>query len=125
MSFIIELLMIGGPFFTFTLLLILGTIIFLIVQSVTKPDRRIKNKALIASLSLFAVVWGFFAQILGLISAFDSIQAAGSISSEMLAGGLKISFIAPVFGLFIFLIGRLGILYIIYKSPSISNKSQQ
>ena len=117
--------MVGGPFFTFTLLLILGVIVFLIAQSVVKPDKRLKNKSLIASLSLFAVVWGFFAQILGLISAFDSIQATGSISSEILAGGLKVSFIAPVFGLFNFLIGRLGILYIIYKSPSISINSQQ
>lgn len=125
MSFIVELLMLGGPFFTFTLLLILGIILFLIVQSVLKPKTRLKNKALIASLSLFAVVWGFFAQILGLISAFDSIQAVGSISSSMLAGGLKISFIAPIFGLFIFLVGRLGILYIIYASPLISDENQQ
>lgn len=117
MSLIYELLMVGGPFFTFTLLLILGCNLFLIFQSVTKPEKRLKNKALIASLSLFAVVWGFFAQILGLISAFDSIQAVGSISSEMLAGGLKVSFIAPVIGLFVFLIGRLGILFIQYKTP--------
>lgn len=123
MSFIYELLMLGGPVFTFTLLLILGIVLFLILQSIRKPDYMSRNKALIASLTLFAVVWGFFAQILGLISAFDSIQAAGSISSEMLAGGLKISFIAPVFGLFVFLIGRLGILYIIYKTPSNSTKS--
>ena len=118
MSFIYDLLMVGGPFFTFTLLAILGINLFLIIQSITKPELRLKNKSLIASLSLFAVVWGFFAQILGLISAFDSIQAAGSISSEMLAGGLKISFIAPVFGLFVFLIGRIGIIYILYKIPN-------
>lgn len=117
MSFIYELLMVGGPFFTFTLLLILGCNLFLIFQSVTKPEKRLKNKSLLASLSLFAVVWGFFAQILGLISAFDSIQAVGSISSEMLAGGLKVSFIAPVIGLFVYLIGRLGILFIQYKTP--------
>lgn len=125
MSFIIELLMVGGPFFTLTLLCILVLILFLQVQAVRKPDQQLKNKALIASLSLFAVVWGFFAQILGLISAFDSIQSVGSISTEMLAGGLKVSFIAPVFGLFIFLIGRLCILYLIYKSPSKSSHSQQ
>lgn len=118
MSFIYNLFMLGGPFFTLTLLVILGLILLLMVLSITKPEKRIKYKALIASLSLFAVVWGFFAQILGLISAFDSIQAAGNISSEMLAGGLKLSFIAPVFGLFIFLIGRLGILFILYKTPS-------
>lgn len=117
MSFIYDLLMVGGPFFTFTLLLILGINLFLIFQSITKPEIRLKNKSLIASFSLFAVVWGFFAQILGLISAFDSIQAAGSISSEILAGGLKISFIAPIFGLFVFLVGRLGIIYILYKTP--------
>ncbi len=122
MSFIFELLMVGGPFFTFTLLFILGLIVFLLIQSIRKSGKQLKNKELITSLSLFAVVWGFFAQILGLISAFDSIQAVGSISSEMLAGGLKISFIAPVFGLFTFLIGRLCILYIIYKSPSLSDQ---
>lgn len=120
MSFIFELLMLGGPFFTITLLIILGLIIVLFIQALSHQERRMKNKALIASLSLFAVVWGFFAQILGLISAFDSIQAFGSISSEMLAGGLKISFIAPAFGLFIFLIGRVEILILLYKHTHIT-----
>jgi len=52
---------------------------------------------------------GFLGQILGLMFAFETIQDAGDISPTVLAAGLRISFIAPVFGILIFLISRLEI----------------
>lgn len=76
-----------------------------------------KNKSkmirLMSSISLFVLVWGFLGQAIGLISAFDAIQSIGNISSEVLAGGLKVSFLPVVFGMFTFLIARIGIIILI------------
>ncbi len=100
----------GGPIFMYPLLLILILVLILIVKGFLKKGSLQKTVSLVNSFSLFAVVWGVLGQILGLISAFDAIEIVKDISPAMLAGGLKISFITPAFGLFIFLIGRLGII---------------
>ena len=68
------------------------------------------------SVALFAIVWGFLGQIIGLISAFDAIEAAGDISPAILAGGLKISALSPAFGMFVFLVGRLGIIILTWMN---------
>lgn len=100
----------GGPFFMYPLLLILILVFILIVKGFLKKGNVEKTMSLIGSIALFAIVWGFLGQIIGLIGAFDSIEAAGDISPGVLAGGMKVGFLPPVFGLVIFLIGRLGII---------------
>ncbi len=100
----------GGPFFMYSLLIILILVIILIVKGLLNRENTTRTVKLISSITLFAVVWGFFAQMVGMIGAFDSIELAGDISPQVLAGGLKISFLAPLFGMLIFLIGRLGII---------------
>ncbi len=105
-----QLLNDGGPVFMYPLLVILILVILLIVKGFLKKGDIDKIMSLIGSFGLFSVVWGFFGQILGLIAAFDTIEAVGDISPNVLAGGLKISFLAPLFGMFIFLIARLGII---------------
>jgi hypothetical protein len=102
----------GGPFFMYPLFLILILLIILIVKGFLQKGAQEKTMSLISSIALFAIVWGFLGQIIGLIGAFDSIEAAGDISLAVLAGGLKVGFLAPVFGMFIFLVGRLGIIII-------------
>lgn len=94
----------------YPLFIILIVVLLLIVKGILKKGNVKKTISLISSITLFAVVWGFFGQMIGMIGAFDSIELAGDISPSVLAGGLKISFLAPVFGMFIFLIGRLGII---------------
>jgi biopolymer transport protein ExbB/TolQ len=94
----------------YPLVVLLILILVFIVQVLLKKGSFEKSVSLIASLALFAIVWGFLGQIIGLISAFDAIEEAGEISLAMLAGGLKVSFLAPSFGMFVFLIGRFGII---------------
>lgn len=100
----------GGPFFMYPLLLILILIIILIVKGLLKKGSVDKTMSLIGSISLFAIVWGFLGQIIGMIGAFDTIESVGEVSSVILASGLKVAFLAPVFGMFTFLTGRLGII---------------
>ena len=100
----------GGPFFMYPLLLILILLIVLIAKGFLQKGSVDKTVSLISSIALFAIVWGFLGQIIGLIGAFDAIESMGGVSAEMMAAGLKVAFLPPVFGMFIFLIGRLGII---------------
>ena len=104
----------GGPFFMYPLLLILILVIFLIVKGFLKKEVVDKTISLISSITLFALVWGVLGHIIGMIGAFDTISEVGDISPSVLATGLKISLLTPVFGAFIFLIGRLGIIILIW-----------
>jgi biopolymer transport protein ExbB/TolQ len=61
----------------------------------------------IKSLGLFALVLGFLGQFLGLFQAFNFIAEAGTISPAILANGLKISSIASIYGMIIFLVAYL------------------
>lgn len=61
----------------------------------------------IKSVGLFALVFGIFAQLLGLYQMFSAIERAGDISPTILAGGLKVTTIAPLYGFIIFLLSYL------------------
>ncbi|MDH3323068.1 MAG: MotA/TolQ/ExbB proton channel family protein [Flavobacteriaceae bacterium] len=100
----------GGPFFMYPLLAMLILVLILIVKGFLKKGDVQKTISLISSITLFALVWGFLGHIIGMIGAFDAIESMDSVSSGVLAAGIKISLIVPVFGSFIFLVGRLGII---------------
>lgn len=103
-----HLLSEGGPIFMFPILFLLIAVIIIVVMGLMKPEKRKKLRELAASLGLFALVWGVIGQILGLINAFDAIEFAGNVSTNILAGGLKLTFLASLFGAFTFFISRIG-----------------
>jgi hypothetical protein len=107
---IINLLNDGGPLFMYTTLVLLIICIVLIAKAFTKEDSEGKTVKLISSVSLFALVWGFLGLLIGLIGGFDAISAQGDIAPGILAAGLKIGLLSPSFGMFTFLIARLGII---------------
>lgn len=106
----------GGPLFMNCLLIILIICVALIIAAFIKGDTNGKKQKLIASLSLFALVWGFLGQIIGLIGAFDSIESFGNVSPGVIAGGIKVASLSPAFGMVVFLIARLGIIGLILKN---------
>ncbi|NOQ91368.1 MAG: MotA/TolQ/ExbB proton channel family protein [Flavobacteriaceae bacterium] len=110
----LSLLNDGGPIFMYPLLVILILVLILIVKGFLKKETTTKTIKLISSITLFALVWGFLGHIIGMIGAFDAIEAVGEVSSGVMAAGIKISLIVPVFGSFIFLVGRLGIIILIW-----------
>ncbi|MDP6921941.1 MAG: MotA/TolQ/ExbB proton channel family protein, partial [Lutibacter sp.] len=76
----------------------------------------------ISWLSLFialAPMLGFMGTVIGMISAFDSIQAAGDISPTVVAGGIKVALLTTVFGLVVAIILQVFYNYIISKVDSI------
>ncbi|MFT7251164.1 MAG: hypothetical protein ACI9FW_000889 [Flavobacterium sp.] len=100
----------GGPFFMVPILIILLLILLLFIRGLIKKEANSKMIKLISSISLFVLVWGFLGQAIGLIGAFDAIESIGNISTDILASGLKISFLPLVFGMFTFLLARVGII---------------
>ncbi len=105
----------GGPVFTYPIFLMLFICIGLVGYVFLKGDEDNKLQKLVASISLFALVWGFLGNLIGLITAFDHISANGAVSYEVLAGGLKVGLLSPVFGMVTFLIARIGIIALIIK----------
>ena len=111
----LNLLNEGGATFSYPTFVMLLICIALIVKALMKGDAEGKTRKLISHISLFALVWGFLGQMIGLIGAFDSVQAAGNIAPAVLAAGLKVALLSPVFGMVVFLIGRLGIIVLTWK----------
>lgn len=62
-----------------------------------------------------APMLGFLGTVIGMILAFDAIEAAGDISPSIVAGGMKVALITTVFGLIVAIILQVFYNYIISK----------
>ncbi|GAB4254052.1 MAG: MotA/TolQ/ExbB proton channel family protein [Vicingaceae bacterium] len=75
-------------------------------------------------ISLFialAPMLGFMGTVIGMIDAFDAIEAAGDISPSVVAGGIKVALLTTVFGLIVAIILQIFYNYIVAKVDSIVN----
>lgn len=63
---------------------------------------------------------GFLGTVIGMIQAFDAIQAAGDISPNVVAGGMKVALITTVGGLIVAMILQVFYNYILAKIDSLS-----
>lgn len=75
-------------------------------------------------ISLFisiAPMLGFMGTVIGMIVAFQDIEAAGDISANIVAGGMKVALLTTVFGLIVAVILQVFYNYIISKVDSIVN----
>lgn len=75
-------------------------------------------------ISLFialAPMLGFMGTVIGMIDAFDSIQASNNISPGVVAGGIKVALITTVSGLVVAIILQIFYNYILSKVDSITN----
>ena len=78
-------------------------------------------------ISLFialAPMLGFMGTVIGMIGAFDAIEAAGDISPSLVAGGIKVALLTTVFGLIVAIILQIFYNYIISKIDDIVNKME-
>jgi len=69
-------------------------------------------------LSLFialAPLFGFLGTVVGMVEAFDAIEAAGDISPSLVAGGIKVALLTTVAGLISAIILQIGYNYCISK----------
>ena len=80
------------------------TLVSFIIGMLQKKEAYVKIGK---EIGLFALIWGVFGQVIGLIDAFHAIESAGQVSQGLLAGGLRVSSYTTAYGLFIFLISVL------------------
>lgn len=107
----IEILYQGGPYFTGTqtlfFLIIMATAVYMGVKILKKNIRQEthfrQNLKLIRSLGLFTLVFGIGCSLFGLFMAFDAIAEVGTVSMDLLAGGLKVTLIPVIYGVSIYL----------------------
>jgi biopolymer transport protein ExbB len=79
-------------------------------------------------ISLFialAPMLGFLGTVVGMIQAFDKIQAAGDISPTVVAGGIKVALLTTVFGLIAAMILQVFYNYIVSKIDAITNNMEE
>jgi biopolymer transport protein ExbB len=78
-------------------------------------------------ISLFiaiAPMLGFMGTVIGMIQAFDNIEAAGDISPSIVAGGIKVALLTTVFGLIVAIILQIFYNYLVSKVDSLVNNME-
>ncbi|MCK5729469.1 MAG: MotA/TolQ/ExbB proton channel family protein [Draconibacterium sp.] len=108
MMSLFELFKMGGVQFM-TVVTILGVaMIFYSVKSIinvhVKNDYSGKGVNYIIMYGSLAFIIGLLGQAVGVFAAFAAIQAAGDVSPALIAGGLRVSMIVPLYGLFYFIL---------------------
>ena len=78
-----------------------------------------KGFSWLATTAAGAPMIGFLGTVIGMIGAFDAIEAAGDISPNVVAGGMKVALITTVAGLIVAIILQLFYNYIVSKIDSI------
>jgi biopolymer transport protein ExbB len=78
-------------------------------------------------ISLFiaiAPMLGFMGTVIGMIQAFDNIEAAGDISPSIVAGGIKVALLTTVFGLIVAIILQIFYNYLVAKVDGLVNNME-
>lgn len=118
---IVEHLLIGGPIFMSLIYIMWIVVIFFAIKFLVNYfsenrdlQKLAKQNSLIIFIGSFAFLFGLLGQIVGMYGALLSIQAAGDISPALIAGGLRISLLAPLYGFVLFLIS--GIIWFVFRN---------
>ena len=80
-----------------------------------------KNVSWVSLFIALAPMLGFMGTVIGMISAFDKIEAAGDMNPSLVAGGIKVALLTTVFGLIVAIILQIFYNYIVAKIDSIVN----
>src|SRR5690606_3439606 len=110
-----ELFYMGGTLFMGILTLMLLIIFCIAVASAVGMNNtkigsyhvRRHQLGYIKAVGLLALVFGMLGQLIALYSAFQDIEVMGSVSTAMLAAGLRVSSICTLYGMVIFLFSYL------------------
>jgi len=104
----------GGALFMSLVLICLLISIYFTVKSLLniKTNIEISKKMLkhISDSGTLGLALGVMGAFIGLIAAFDVLEATGEAAPSIIAGGLKVALLSPLFGLFTFSVSKLAIL---------------
>lgn len=116
LAYMMEAHKIGGPYMK--VISILAVIMILVAvwkawKIFGKKQVNFKLLDLVLMAGSLAAAIGIFSQIVGIVQALEAIRAAADISPEIVMGGAIVSFYAPIWGFFVFIISLL--VYFILK----------
>ncbi|MGX1024510.1 MotA/TolQ/ExbB proton channel family protein [Psychroflexus sp. MBR-150] len=80
-----------------------------------------KNVSWVSLFIALAPMLGFMGTVIGMINAFDKIEAAGDMQPSLVAGGIKVALLTTVFGLIVAIILQVFYNFIVAKIDSIVN----
>ena len=103
----------GALFMSLVLICLLISIYFTVKSLLTiKTNIEISKKMLkhISDSGTLGLALGVMGAFIGLITAFDVLEATGEADPSIIAGGLKVALLSPLFGLFTFSVSKLAIL---------------
>ncbi|MDG1848930.1 MAG: MotA/TolQ/ExbB proton channel family protein [Flavobacteriales bacterium] len=80
-----------------------------------------RNTSWISLFIALAPMLGFMGTVIGMIGAFDAIEANNNISPALVAGGIKVALLTTVFGLIVAMILQVFYNYIIAKIDNLVN----
>ena len=80
-----------------------------------------KNVSWISLFIALAPMLGFMGTVIGMIQAFDKIEAAGDMQPSLVAGGIKVALLTTVFGLIVAIILQIFYNYTVAKIDGIVN----
>lgn len=103
----------GALFMSLILICLLLSIYFMargFLSVKTNPVLSKKMLPFINDSGILGLALGFFSAFLGLIAGFDVLEASGNAEPSIVAGGIKVALLSPIFGLFTFVISRIGML---------------
>jgi len=83
-----------------------------------------RNTSWISLFIALAPMLGFMGTVIGMIGAFDAIEANNNISPALVAGGIKVALLTTVFGLIVAMILQVFYNYIIAKIDSLVNSME-
>jgi hypothetical protein len=110
----------GGPLFMSLILICLLLSLALTIRGIiiNKKDAKRSKKMLSLSIDagLLGLTIGFLGSIMGLTQMFDVLQSMGETDPGLFAAGLKVSLLTATFGLFSFVVSRVGILILRWMS---------
>ena len=77
-----------------------------------KTNTEISKKMLkhIKDSGTLGLALGVMGSFIGLITAFDALEATGAAEPSVIAGGLKVALLSTLFGLFTYTVSKLSIL---------------
>ena len=70
-------------------------------QGLIEMSKLEKGLIVLATVTNVAPLMGFLGTVLGMIDAFQAIEAAGEVEATLVAGGIKIALLTTAFGLLI------------------------
>ena len=118
MASIFFILKDGGIIFSYPILVILMVVLFLFIKGLTSETENSKSMELLKSFGWFALAWGFLGRTVGLIQAFNNVQAVGELTPKLVSGGIKMALVDPLLGILTFSIARAAVIILILRNKA-------